>query len=239
MAYNVILNKDKSIGKVVFIVEGDKKEHTLLSHIFTSIFDYSVVDVKRNKTPVSKYVSKTNIDSRIFVVSSETSNIKSAGESGNDYLDRVYSSLFDEYSLEISNASVYYIFDRDNESNMFSETESLTKILKNSRDNGIETNGLLLLSYPCIESYIKSCMDNFYGEFIDSPRTLKLKTSESRYQYNKIDSDEIVNSCINMLMGIKVFCKRELCDKDLDDFYDVNHIDLGLLSFEYTESEND
>ena len=75
----------------------------------------------------------------------------------------------------------------------------------------------------------------------------------------------MVNSCINMLMGIKVFCKRELCDKDLDDFYDVNHmildgeneiyldkkqyqilsllsiafIDLGLLSFEYTESEND
>lgn len=42
----ISLNRNKSIGKVVFIVEGDKKEHTLLAHIFRNILDYSIVDVK-------------------------------------------------------------------------------------------------------------------------------------------------------------------------------------------------
>ena len=42
----------------------------------------------------------------------------------------------------ITNSAVYYIFDRDNESNFYSDAEYLSHTLKNSRDNGIETNGL-------------------------------------------------------------------------------------------------
>lgn len=81
--YEIVLNKNKSVGKIVFIVEGDKKEHTLLGHLFTNILDYSVVDVKRNRVPYSKYISNTNPNSRIFVISAETSNVKSAGLDGN------------------------------------------------------------------------------------------------------------------------------------------------------------
>lgn len=217
----ILLNISKSIGKVVFIVEGDKKEHTFLGHIFKNILDYSIVEAKRNREPYAKYVSKSNPDSKIFIVSAETSNIKSAGEEGSDYLDRVFSTLYSEYDLDVTNAAVYYIFDRDNDSNMFSETEKRVHVLKNSRDNGIEANGLLLLSYPCIEAYIKSCIDDCINEMVDTPKSLKLLVGSAKYQYSKIDGEALVKACNNMLLGIKNMCGRDLKNYDLDDFSEI------------------
>lgn len=217
----IVLDKNKSIGKVVFIVEGDKKEHTLLGYIFEKILDYSVVDVRRNRAPYSKYISKINPDSRIFVISAESSNVRSAGSDGKGYLDQVFSALYKEYSLDISNAAVYYIYDRDNESNFYNETEKLTHTLVNSRDNGFEANGLLLLSYPCIEAYIKSCFDDCACEIIDTPKSLKAIMNDSRYQYNKMDGDAILKSCRNMLSAIESICGREVKESDLDDFSEI------------------
>ena len=221
MAYKVTLNKNKNIGKVVFIVEGDKKEHSLLSYVFKEILDYSIVDVKRDKNPYEKYISKQNPESRIFVVSSMNSNIASAGETGKEFLDRVFSTLFIEYSLDITNAAVYYIFDRDNESNLFIETEKLTKILKNSRDNEYESNGLLLLSYPCIEAYIKTCIDDCPCEMVETPKSLKSIVASAEYQYSKLCDSSLICSCINMLFGIEKLCGRTLTESDLDDFAEI------------------
>ena len=229
MKHNIIINLDKSIGKVVFIVEGDKKEHTLLKHIFHDVLNYSIVDVKRNKHSYKKYVSESNPDSQIFVVSAETSNIKSAGIDGKKYLDTVFSNLYETFSLDITNAAVYYIFDRDNESNFFSVTESLIKMLKNSRDNGIESNGMLLLSYPCIEAYIKACIDDCSEDYVNSSKTLKSIVSTACYQYRCIDENAIVNSCNNMLLGIEKICDREMCFADLDNFVEINS---KILEFE-------
>lgn len=75
MEYSVRLNKDKNIGKVVYIVEGARRELTLLSHIFTKILDYSVVIAPRNDLPYLKYESKKNKQSRVFLISSYESNI--------------------------------------------------------------------------------------------------------------------------------------------------------------------
>jgi len=49
----VKLNKDKRIGKVLFIVEGEKTEFLILRNIFTTIFDYQLETEKRN----NKYYS--------------------------------------------------------------------------------------------------------------------------------------------------------------------------------------
>ena len=223
MKYNIILNKNKNIGKVVFIVEGDKKEHSLLGHIFKEILNYTLVDIKRYKPPYLKYTSRQNADSKVFVVSAQSSNIKYAGKTGQDYLDHVFAFLYEEYELDISNAAVYYIFDRDSESNLYSETEKLAKILKNSRDNGIDANGLLLLSYPCIEAYIKQCVDNYLqGETVESPKSLKAITSKPEYQYSKIDVAGIITACNNMLLGIRDIYGRKLTAIDLDDFEGIN-----------------
>lgn len=218
---NIVLNRNKSIGKVVFVVEGDKKEHTLLRHVFNHVLDYSVIDVKRNKSNYTKYVSNNNPNSRIFVVSAKSSNLKSAGEDGKAYLDSVFSTLYNDYSLDTTNAAVYYVFDRDNESNFFSVAEKLSRTLKNSRDNGIDANGLLLLSFPCVESYIKSCIDDYKFETIGTPKELKEIVSSSSYQYNQIEELSLIRACNYMLLGINQICGRDLKASDLDDFADL------------------
>ena len=45
---NIGLNKNKSIGKVLFIVEGAKTEPYLLGKIFTEVFDYQMEHLLSN-----------------------------------------------------------------------------------------------------------------------------------------------------------------------------------------------
>lgn len=46
---NIGLNKNKSIGKVLFIVEGAKTEPYLLGKIFTEVFDYQMEQLLRKQ----------------------------------------------------------------------------------------------------------------------------------------------------------------------------------------------
>ena len=56
----VKLNKDKRIGKVLFIVEGERTEFLILRKIFTTIFDYQLETEKRNKKIYKKYIKNAN-----------------------------------------------------------------------------------------------------------------------------------------------------------------------------------
>lgn len=225
MSYTVCINKDKNIGKVVYVVEGARRELTLLSYIFTEIFDYSVVVAPRKNVPYLKYESKTNKLSRVFLVCAYESNISFVdNQKGQDYLNEVYKVLFEKYNLELSDAATYFIFDRDIQSNKSEEFEKLIPILKNSRDNDTEINGMLLVSYPAVEAYVKSCIDNTFDDRIKSAKELKFKVSEAQYQQDKIKDEQIINACDNMLSTIKNISGRELIEKDLDDFAELNQI---------------
>ena len=104
----------------------------------------------------------------MYLINSETSNIGSLKSvSGKAYLDSVFNDLYAKYQLDTTNTATYYIFDRDCESNLAADCRDLVGILKNSRDNGYESNGLLLLSYPSIESYVFSCVEDSTEEYID------------------------------------------------------------------------
>lgn len=217
------LNKNKSIGKVIYIVEGERKEFTLLSHIFTEILNYSVVYAKRQKGIYEKYVSAENQDSQVYLINSETSNIGSIkSETGKEYLDAVFKVLYQKYQLDTTNAATYYIFDRDCESNMAADCRDLVGILKNSRDNGYESNGLLLLSYPSIESYVFSCFEDSQEEYIDSAFALKQKTSAGKYQYNKLKDKQMLLACTNMLATQLHMSGVDIKPSDLDDFSKIN-----------------
>ena len=225
MSYSISLNKDKNIGKVVYVVEGARRELTLLSYIFTKIFDYSVVVAPRKDVPYIKYESKTNKLSRVFLVCSYESNISFVeNQKGQDYLNEVYRILFEKYDLELSDAATYFIFDRDIKSNKAEEFKKLIPILKNSRDNDMEINGMLLVSYPAIEAYVKSSIDDTCKDWIKSAQELKLKVSEPQYQQDKFKDTQIINACVNMLSSIKSMSGRELVEKDLDDFAELNKL---------------
>lgn len=220
------LNKNKSIGKVIYIVEGEKKEITLLSHIFTKILNYSVVYAKRQKGIYEKYVSAENQDSKVYLINSETSNIGSIKSvSGKEYLDAVFKALYEKYQLDTTNTATYYIFDRDCGSNLATDCRDLIGMLKNSRDNGYESNGLLLLSYPSIESYIFSCFEDSTEKYIDTASALKQKTNAGKYQYNKLEDKEMLLACTNTRAIKEGRRLLDLCKSDnLGVRYDLMHL---------------
>lgn len=150
---NLKINKEKSIGEIIIVVEGESEEFKLLKHIFTNILDYNYIPLKRNKTIKDSFKSKTNKNSTVIVANTSNSNIKSI-ITDNDYKDKLYSLISKEYHKSLKNTPIYILWDRDRESN---EKEFIKKSLEtfsNSLDNdNYEMNGLLLLSYPCIETY--------------------------------------------------------------------------------------
>lgn len=63
--------------------------------------------------------------------------------------------MFINYDFDIDDAAIYYLFDRDPESNVNPDLiKSLIAMLTNSRDNeNYMRGGMLILSYPSIEAY--------------------------------------------------------------------------------------
>lgn len=123
----------KRIGKVLFIVEGIKTEVNILHKIFTNIFDYQYEKLDRLDR-YRPYNKKENPLSQVFVINAEKSNIKDIND-GNGYLDNLFVKLINEYNFPVDKAAIFYIFDRDNYSNIDNEViKDLIKRLNNSRE---------------------------------------------------------------------------------------------------------
>lgn len=60
----MMLNKDKSIGRVLFIVEGGKTEFSLLKSIFVDILGYEYIARRRNNK-ASYFQSNRNKNSKV------------------------------------------------------------------------------------------------------------------------------------------------------------------------------
>lgn len=156
MNYRLELNKDKSIGNVLFIVEGNKTEMDMIGHIFGTLLNYECEKLDR-KGKYYRYQNKTNPYSRVFVINTEKTNISNIRD-GQEYLDKIYEEFINEYHFPVDRSAIYYIFDRDSRSNREADViKELLGELANARDNEESyVQGLLLLSYPAIKTFILS-----------------------------------------------------------------------------------
>lgn len=216
----LVINKDKNIGQVVFIVEGASTEFYILHKIFTRIFDYQYEAIKRNK-PYKKYNSKVNPLSRVIVINTEESNIKFI-DKDNDYLNNLFEELIDSYKVDINNAAIYYVFDRDVHSNTDSKfVEDLICKLRNSRENdNYYMQGLLLLSYPAIESFTLSNFDdNSYEKEFGTGDELKHYLHEQKMFQGRINEESIIRSVEQFELAMKEFGIESY---DVDDFFETN-----------------
>ncbi|AET59039.1 hypothetical protein HPL003_11410 [Paenibacillus terrae HPL-003] len=163
------INKEKNIGKVLLIVEGLKTEFYLIHKLFTQIFDYQYESLNR-MLKYKKSNSKEGIESSVFVINTEESAISFIDDS-NDFLNNMFEKLIEDYDFPVDRSAIFYIFDRDADSNKDSELiTNLIKTLSNSRENeGFTRQGMLLISYPCIESFVAS-------GFIENTHDLEFKT---------------------------------------------------------------
>lgn len=214
------INKNKNIGRVLFIVEGLKTEFDIIHKIFTRVFDYKYEKFDRLGR-YSKYNTKSNLNSSVFVINTENSSIKSVGDA-NHYLDKLYVTLIEKYRFPVNKSAIFYIFDRDVKSNQDAEfIADLLKRLTNSRaSNGFNMQGLLLLSYPSIESFVlsnftKNCFDM---EF-ELGKTLKRYLCINQISEHKIKESTLFLATHEMLSALN---KLGIHTYDIDNFGETN-----------------
>ncbi len=223
------LNKNRHIGRVLFIVEGSRTEFSILRQIFCNLLGYSYIEKRRNRPT---YFANTNDRfSKVGVINTHESNIRDISEN-EAYLDEVFDVLREQYQFPVDQSAIYYLFDRDPKSNKDSALiEKYILSLANPYDNDDYKAGQLLLSYPSIESYIIS---NF-RDTANTPR-FSLGRDAKAYigrntdiQVNRISEETLINAADEFLK----YLSGEQIVFDIDDFSEAGHTIFTKQETEY------
>lgn len=214
------INKDKHIGRVLFIVEGSQTEFSILRRIFCNLLGYSYIENRRNRP--TYFTSNQDRFSQVAVINTRESNIRDISEN-ESYLDDVFDVLREQYQFPVDQSAIYYLFDRDPKSNTDSALiERYILSLANPYDNedGYKA-GQLLLSYPSVESYIVS-------NFVDGANALRFQLGKdaktyiganTEIQMNKI-SEETLTRAANEFLH---YLESEQIQFDIDEFAPASH----------------
>lgn len=246
------INFNKPIGTVVLVVEGEKDEFVLFQKIFCNILHYRLITHTRRSRKFKEYnefVSSKNRDSKIIVLNTSESNIGKICD--DSYRNEVFKLLYQKYDIDIKNVPVYYVWDRDASSNQAELTKHLLSILTHPYDNGNYENGLLLLSYPAIESYL---IANFEKSKWNILEPLKKYVKKKMFYITYFNQHTILCAALEMIKGLQKLGVRDFhIDEmkrinmevfELEENYYSNHqyyfllslvsilfLDLGILSF--------
>lgn len=71
-----MINKDKSIGQVVYIVEGDSFEPNLLVQIYSKLLNYECIRYDKRSDEIIRLQSPINKTSRIIIVTAQYPQVK-------------------------------------------------------------------------------------------------------------------------------------------------------------------
>lgn len=224
------LNKEKHIGRVLFIVEGSQTEFSILRRIFCNLLGYSYIEKRRNKP--TYFTSTQDRFSQVAVINTRESNIRDISEN-ETYLDDVFDVLREQYQFPVDQSAIYYLFDRDPKSNTDSVLiEKYILSLANPYDNddGYKA-GQLLLSYPSIESYIIS-------NFKDETSLLRFQLGKDAKTYigantdiqiNKISEETLMKAAFEFLR----YLKSEQIFFDIDEFSEASYAVFTKQEAEY------
>ena len=221
------LNKDKHIGRVLFIVEGSRTEFSILRQIFCNLLGYSYIEKRRSRP--TYFVSTNDRFSKVGVINTQESNIRDISEN-EAYLDEVFDILREQYRFPV------YLFDRDPKSNTDSALiEKYILSLTNPYDNDDYKAGQLLLSYPSIESYIIS---NF-RDTTNIPRFLLGKDvkayigGNTDIQINKISEETLIKAADEFFR----YLSSEQISFDVDEFSEASHAVFTKQETEYLSGQ--
>lgn len=231
---NLKINKNKSIGEVIVVVEGNSEEFRLMKHIFNRILDYEYIPLKRTKGITDKLVSKQNPHNTVIVANTCNSNLKSIFEDS-DYQEKLFELIRNDYKKNLNNVPIYILWDRDESSNDSKDVERGLKTYRNSMDNDEEMNGILLLSYPCLESYeISNFNKQLYRKKFSTSEAAKREMSMKRYSLSNITENTLLNAAGNMHRS---FLEYGITNYDPTDFYRINKLIYDEESSLFKESQ--
>lgn len=223
-------NREKHIGRVLFIVEGSHTEFSILRQIFCNLLEYSYIEKRRNR--LTYFTSIRDRFSQVAVINTRESNIRDISEN-EAYLEDVFDVLRERYQFPVDQSAIYYLFDRDPKSNTNSLLiKKYICTLANPYDNddGYKA-GQLLLSYPSIESYIIS-------NFKDETSTLRFQFGKDAKAYIGTNTEIQINKISEktLLKAVSEFLKYlegEQITFDIDDFSKASYTVFTKQEMEY------
>ena len=223
------LNKDKHIGRVLFIVEGSQTEFSILRQIFCNLLGYSYIEKRRNRP--TYFESANDRFSKVVVVNTRESNIRDISEN-EAYLDDVFDVLREQYQFPVDQSAIYYLFDRDPKSNTNPALiEKYIFTLSNPYENSDYKAGQLLLSYPSIESYvISNFRDTTNIPHFSLGKDVKAYIGENTdIQMNKISEATLIKAADEFLK----YLLNEQITFDIDEFSGASHAVFTKQEAEY------
>lgn len=220
------INKEKNIGNVLFIVEGERTEFSILQKIFCGVFDFQYIESRRTGT--KRFINRNNKNSRVAVINSKTSNFSSISDE-DGYLDLMFRELVEEYDYPIDKAAIFFLYDRDPKSNTNTDIiRNYIELLQNPYENpGLIRAGQLLLSYPSVEAFTIS---NFRTDSWTIQRGLGSELKEyisenPDIQLNKMTEDTLKNATFEFYQYVYRYEKQV----DIDDF---SHLSMKIFNSE-------
>lgn len=218
------INFKKNINTIVLVVEGAKYEFDLFKQIFRNILHYKLITKSRNQvefTEYNEFVMRDNEQSKIIIINTTNSNIGSIAD-GDDYRNELYKMLYEKYGIDTKNVPIYYIWDRDQESNPSEVTRELLEKLSNPYENDNYENGLLLLSYPCCETYT---ITNFEKNKKYLDEDIKEYVKNNNYELRYINRYKIQMAVLEMMKALdRIHVKYDSaeCYFNIDDIKNIN-----------------
>jgi len=214
--------KDKDIGSVLYIVEGSKREFTILRTVFNKVLGYKeVYGISRNNRNYYTYEREEKSNSKIYIINTENSNISTIQDENAFVENQLEEIKQANFGFDYENIPIYYLFDCDRQED-YKIIEKLIQNFNNSREPNPKNEfnsigGLLLLSYPSIESFIISN----YEKDIHNLQIVDIKQyiNNKKYNDNKLSIDTLSNSFIEMIKSVLHLGISEI---DIDNFQTAN-----------------
>lgn len=223
-------DKQKNIGNVIFIVEGGRPETggtelRLLRHIFCDVLGYEVQELRRG---CDEFIGhKGDSQFRVFALNLPKNQLT---EMTDEALDVLYRRLNSEFGIKPEDCPIFYLYDRDFLS--YKRNELRGRYVKRYTDPYGDENGdlgQLLLSYPAVESYLLSCIQNdVYKKCFFLGRDMKQELAETGFSEEQIEEIHIIQAIGEMNKGLISF---GIVDYDLDN--------LGPTLLEVYEKEQE
>lgn len=199
------IDKSKNIGNVIFVVEGGRTdtggtELRLLKKIFSDILGYEVRELRRGCEEFIGHGS--NPYSRVFALNLPKNQLTQLTD---ESLDELFRRLKEEFDIKPEDCPIFFLYDRDFLS--YKPNELRGRYVKRYTDPYGDENGnqgQLLLSYPAVESYLLSCIqDDVYLQSYFLGKDVKPELTRIGFSEEDVDTEEhLIHATAEMDKGL-------------------------------------
>lgn len=229
------IDKSRNIGNVIFVVEGGRPdtggtELRLLKKIFVDILEYEVKELRRGCEEFIGYGNNPNF--RVFALNLPKNQLTQLTE---DSIDELFRRLREEFGIKPEDCPIFYLYDRDVLS--YKPNELRGKYVKKYTDpygNDFGDQGQLLLSYPAIESYLLSCLqDDVYKQSFCLGKDLKSVLTDAIISDAQAGKTNIHQKTVDLVMS------DNSTEAEHRLIHSIAEMDKGLETMEINEYDLD